>query len=149
MLVLGAALAMALADDDEVKALPNGAGKQAMVKVCLECHGASHIRGQRLSQEVWTDKVYDMVDRGAKGTDEEIAAVVAYLTKNFGKDSKVVVNTAPLIELHSVLGFTVAESEAVAAYRKDHAAFAEWRDLLKVPGMDAARVEAARDLMAF
>ena len=151
-LALAGSLAMALTADDvaeEAKALPAGPGKELVVKVCLECHGAGHFRGQRLSQDDWSDKVYDMVDRGAKANDDEITAVAAYLAKNFGKDSKVLVNTAPLVELKSVLRFTVAESEAVLAYRKDHPAFQEWRDLLKVPGIDPDKVEAGKDLMAF
>ena len=152
LLALAGSLAVALTADDvaeEAKALPPGAGRELVVKVCLECHGTGHFRGQRLSPDDWSDKVYDMIDRGAKANDDEVTAVVAYLAKNFGKDSKVLVNTAPLVELKSVLGFTVAESEAVLAYRKDHPAFQEWRDLLKVPGIDPGKVEANKDLMAF
>jgi len=151
-LALAGLLAMALTADDvaeEGKALPPGAGKHLVIKVCLDCHGTGNFRGQRLSPDDWSDKVYDMTERGAKANDDEIRAVVAYLAKNFGKDSKVLVNTAPLLELKSVLGFTVIESEAVLAYRKDHPAFLEWRDLLKVPDIDPARVEAKKDLMAF
>jgi competence ComEA-like helix-hairpin-helix protein len=152
LLALAGSLAVELTADDvaeEATALPAGAGKELMVKVCLNCHGTGHFRGQRLSQDDWSDKVYDMIDRGAKANDDEVTAVVAYLTKNFGKDSKVLVNTAPLVELKSVLGFTVAESEAVLAYRKDHPAFQEWRDLLKVPGIDPGKVEVKKDLLAF
>src|ERR1039457_2367863 len=152
LLLLAGSLAVALTADDvaeEAKALPPGAGRELVVKVCLECHGTGHFRGQRLSPDEWSDKVYDMIDRGAKVGDDPVTAVVAYLVKNFGKDCKVVVNTAPLVELKSVLGFTVAESEAVVAYREDHPAFQEWRDLLKVPGIDAGKVEAKKDLLAF
>ena len=152
LLALAGSLAVELTADDvagEAKALPAGAGKELVVKVCLECHGTGHFRGQRLSPDDWSDKVYDMIDRGAKANDDEVTAVVAYLAKNFGKDSKVLVNTAPLVELKSVLGLTVAESEAVLAYRKDHPPFQEWRDLLKVPGIDPNKVEVKKDLLAF
>ena len=149
LLALAVSLAVALTGDDEAKALPAGAGKELMVKVCLNCHGTGHFRGQRLSPDDWSGKVYDMIDRGAKASDDQATAVVAYLVKNFGKDSKVLVNTAPLVELKSVLGFTVAESQAVLAYRQDHPAFQEWRDLLKVPGIDSGKVEAKKDLLAF
>jgi len=151
-LALAGSLAVSLANNDEAeeaRALPAGAGKELVIKVCLDCHGTGHFRGQRLSPDDWSDKVYDMIDRGARVGDDQVTAVVAYLAKNFGKDSKVLVNTAPLVELKSVLGFTVAESEAVLAYRKDHPAFQEWRDLLKVPGIDVAKVETKKDLMAF
>jgi len=152
LLALAGSLAVALTADDvaeEARALPSGAGKELVVKVCLECHGTGHFRGQRLTPDDWSDKVYDMIDRGAKANDDQVAAVVAYLAKNFGKDSKVLVNTAPLVELKSVLGFTVAESEAVLAYRKEHPPFQDWRDLSKVPAIDPTKVEAKKDLMAF
>jgi competence ComEA-like helix-hairpin-helix protein len=149
LLALAVSLAVALTGDDEAKALPAGAGKELVVKICLDCHGTGHFRGQRLSSDDWSDKVYDMIDRGAKANDDEILVVVAYLAKNFGKDSKVLVNTAPLVELKSVLGFAVAECEAVLAYRKEHSAFQEWRDLLKVPGIDPTKVEAKKGMMAF
>src|ERR1035438_5271106 len=60
LLALAVSLAVAFTDDDEAKALPAGAGKEVVVKVCLDCHGAGHFRGQRLSQDDWSDKVYDM-----------------------------------------------------------------------------------------
>jgi competence ComEA-like helix-hairpin-helix protein len=149
LLALAASLAVAFADDEETKALPPGAGRDVVAKVCLGCHGAGHFRGQRLTQDEWSDKVYEMIDNGAKATDDEATAVVAYLVKNFGKDCKVLVNTAPMVEFKSVLGFSVAESEAVVAYRKNRAAFQSWRDLLNVPGIDPKKVEAQKDRMAF
>src|SRR5271157_6269539 len=106
-LALAGSLALSLANNDEAgeaQALPAGAGKELVIKVCLDCHGTGHFRGQRLSPDDWSDKVYDMIDRGAKVGDDQVTAVVAYLAKNFGKDSKVLVNTAPLVELKSVLG---------------------------------------------
>jgi hypothetical protein len=36
-----------------------------------------------------------MVDRGAKADDKQQKIIVAYLARNFGKDSKVNMNTAP------------------------------------------------------
>jgi len=149
LLILAASLAVAFIDDEEAKALPDGAGKEVTAKVCLECHGAGHFRGQRLTQTEWSDKVYEMMDNGAKATDDEVTAVVAYLTKNFGKESKVWVNTAPLVELKSVLGFSIPEGDAIVAYRKDHPPFKEWRDLLNVPGVDAKKAESLKDKMLF
>jgi competence protein ComEA len=141
--------AAAIVDDEQAKALPAGAGKEVVAKICLDCHNAGHFRGQRLTAEEWTSKVSEMVDQGAKATDEEASAVVAYLVKNFGKDSKVQMNTAPAVELRAVLGFSAPESDLTVAYRKDHPAFQEWRDVLKVPGIDAAKVEAKKELMLF
>jgi competence protein ComEA len=90
-----------------------------------------------------------MVDRGAKATATEVEAIVGYLVKNFGKDAKVQMNSAPLEEIKVVLGFTVPEAQAVVDYRERNGAYKDWRDLLKAPGVDAAKVEAKKDAMAF
>jgi len=90
-----------------------------------------------------------MVDRGAKGTDAEIKAVVDYLTKNFGPDSKMQVNTAPMVELKAVFEVSAKQAEAIVAYRDANGAFKEWQDLTKVPGIDAAKIEAKKELLAF
>jgi competence ComEA-like helix-hairpin-helix protein len=58
-------------------------------------------------------------------------------------------NTAPHSELIVVLGFTAAESQALVTYRTDYGNFKEWRDVLKVPGLDGKKVEDRKDKMAF
>ena len=147
--IFAAILCLASDDDGNASLLPDGAGKEAVAKMCTECHSVDRMRTLRISKDEWWDKVADMVDRGAKATDAESEAVVEYLTRNFGTDSKVWVNTAPMIEMRAVLGFTLAEGNAVVAYRKSNGNFKEWGDLLKVPGLDSGKVEAKKDLMAF
>ncbi len=143
-----AALCMAFAADD-ASLLPDGPGKETVVKVCTGCHGTANFRKARLSRDDWQDKVADMVDRGAKATDEQLAAVVDYLTQNFGPDSKIWVNTAPVGELRAVLKLSADEAGAVVRYREEKGNFREWRDLLKVPGVDAGKIEAKKVSMAF
>jgi competence ComEA-like helix-hairpin-helix protein len=106
-------------------------------------------RQKRLNRDDWDDQVGDMVERGAKGTPEELAAVVDYLTANFGPDAKVNVNDAPIDELKSVLGLSSPEANAIVEYRQGHGKFKVWRDLLKVPGVDAKKIEANAARMAF
>ena len=137
------------ADDEEIKALPDGPGKDVVGKFCFECHGAGNFRKVRLNKDDWSDQVADMVDRGAKANEAEMAAIVDYLTKNFGKDSKVNVNTAPLVELKVVLGLSVKESQAVIDYREANGKFKAPQDLKKVPDIDAAKIDAKKDLIAF
>jgi competence protein ComEA len=150
-LVAAAAVGLCLAvpDEEDAKKLPEGAGKAEVVKLCLECHPPGNFRKTRHDKDEWTDSVADMVERGAKGTPAELAAVVDYLALNFGPDSKVNVNTAPLEELKVQLGFSVPECQAVIDYRKQNGPFKEWRDVLKVPGVAAAKVEAKKDKMGF
>jgi len=149
MLILIAAGSLAIAaDEQDAKALPDAPGKEVTAKVCLSCHGAGNIRKRRLTKEGWAEKVADMVDQGAEATDAQQAAIVDYLTQTFGKDSKVHINTAPFEELRSVLGFTVEEAKALLAYRTEHGNFKSLEDLGKVPGIDAKKIEAKKELIA-
>ena len=67
----------------------------------------------------------------------------------FGPDSKINVNTAPLVELKAILGITVQQAQAVVEYRTSKGAFKRWQDVQKVPGIDAQKIEAKKDLMVF
>jgi competence protein ComEA len=142
-------LGLAVAADDEADRLPAGEGKQTLVKVCGECHGYESIRKLRLSKDDWDQKISDMVVNGARGTDEEMAAILDYLTKTFGPDSKIWVNTAPFSELKAILKLTNEETDALIAYRKQSGPFKQWQDMSKAPGVDAKKLEAAKDKMAF
>jgi|SRR5438270_582009 len=148
LITAAAALYPAGPYDEDIKALPDGPGKEIVARLCTECHGPANFRKMRHDQDGWTESVADMVDHGAKGTPAELATVVEYLTRNFGMDSKVNVNTAPVEELKAQLAFTVPEGQAVIAQRQREA-FKDWRDLLKVSGLDAQKAEAAKGKMSF
>ena len=147
--VAAASLTFAIAADDEGANLPEGPGKELVAKVCIDCHSAATFRKMRMNEDQWTDKVGDMVDRGAKADDKQQAEIVAYLVQNFGKGAKVYINTAPDTELIVVLGFTVEESKALVEYRAGHGGFQQWSDVAKVPGVDARKVEAQKEKIAF
>jgi competence protein ComEA len=147
--LLLAAAALRAADPQEAKLLPEGPGKDAVAKACLDCHGAANFRMARKDADEWAESVQDMVDRGATATAAEADTIVAYLVKNFGKGAKVQMNTAPLEEIKKVLGFTVPEANAIVAWREQNGPYKDWRDVLKAPGIDAAKVESKKDAMAF
>jgi quinoprotein glucose dehydrogenase len=73
---------------EELKApgppLPDGAGKEIVARMCTKCHGTAVFSRMRMSRQGWQDEVAAMVEKGAAGTDDEIRAVIAYLTKQFG-----------------------------------------------------------------
>jgi len=146
---LACACLVGAADDQDAKRLPEGPGKDLVVRICLQCHGSANFRKARRNRAEWAETAADMIDRGAKGTDDEFEAVLDYLSLNFGPDSKVNVNTAPLEELKSVLGLTVDESKAVIAYREANGPFKQWQDLQKVDGIDAKKIEEKKEWMAF
>jgi competence protein ComEA len=144
-----AAAILAMAADDDAKLLPDGPGKEVIVRACLECHDASGFRKLRLNRDDWTEKVGQMVDQGAQATSQEQTAIIDYLVHNFGPDSKVRINTAPFSEIRVVLGFTNEETKAIIAYREQHGNFKELRELLNVPGVDSKKVEAKKEMLAF
>jgi competence protein ComEA len=137
------------ADEKDAARLPVGPGKEIAGRICLECHDSGNFRKARMTSEAWADSVADMLERGAKGTPAEIEAVVEYLAKNFGEGAPVRINTAPFAEIRVVLGFTVAEVRALLDYREKHGALRSLEELLKVPGIDAAKAEAQKSRILF
>jgi competence protein ComEA len=149
---LGLAVAVAccaLAADDEAKLLPEGPGREITGKVCINCHDALNFRRVRLDRDEWEREVGVMVDNGAKATDDELTAIVDYLVANFGPNSKINVNTAPMGEIKAVFGITAAQAAAIVDYREANGNFKTWQDLLKVPQVDAKLIEEKKDLLAF
>jgi competence protein ComEA len=135
--------------DPEAEHLPPGKGKTEVAEVCMECHGVSNIRRQRLSKDEWTSEVSDMIDRGAKANDDQMAIIVDYLVQNFGPDSKLRVNSAPMVELKAVLNLTAAEASAIVDYRTANGDFHTVDDLLKVPGVPKGKIEDKRGVLEF
>ncbi len=131
--------------------LPDGPGKDALVKVCSPCHEPSRAAAFRLTREGWEATVADMHWRGARGTDEEFAAIVDYLSTNFlGEASpKLNMNRATSVELESVVSLLRKEAAAVIAYRDKSGGFKSIEDLRKVPGVDFKKFEAAKDRIIF
>ena len=144
-----AALCLAAGLANNSTGLPDGPGKDAVMKVCSDCHTMDSIRKRRLSREDWSAKIEDMVQRGAQGSDDEFSAVLGYLTQNFGPDSKIWVNSAPFVELKAILGLSNDEAQAIVDHRAQNGNFSQWADLLKVSGVDAKKIEAKKDVMAF
>jgi competence protein ComEA len=131
--------------------LPPGPGHDELVKVCGNCHSAEQAASLRQNRSEWEETVSKMVNLGAQGSDTEFEAVLGYLTKNFGPETAkpVNVNTAPALEIESVLGLTRAESAAVVQYRKDKGNFKAIEDLKGVPGLDYGKIEKKKALITF
>jgi len=140
---LTAVLVIAAQDDG----LPEGNGKDAVVKMCANCHGLEQVTSRKNTKKRWSEVVDDMISRGAEGSDEDVAAVVSYLTRNFGKLLNI--NTSTANEIESGLSFSAAQSEALVRYRSDHGAFKTYDDLLKVPGIDNKLLDEQRKNIQF
>ena len=84
--LLPAALSMPLPGAQRQTAasqLPDTPGHDTVKKICSACHPAEIVMSKGLSRDQWGAIVSNMIGRGAKGTDEEFAEVVDYLSKNF------------------------------------------------------------------
>ena len=58
---------------------------QAKVKAtCTQCHNASRITEQHMTREQWSSELEKMEGLGASIPDGDRAAILAYLSKNFG-----------------------------------------------------------------
>ena len=132
-------------------ALPDGPGKDQMIKVCGVCHEPQRAASIRLTRDGWESTIGDMIARGAKGSDEDFQAILDYLSKNFlGEASKPLnVNTANSVELESVLLLLRKEAAAVIAYRDKNGLFKSVDDLKKVPGIDVKKIDAQKDRLYF
>jgi competence ComEA-like helix-hairpin-helix protein len=137
------ALALASAQSE----LPDGAGKDAVVKMCVNCHGVEEFIALRLTKNAWAGTVDDMMGRGASGTDAEIATVVQYLVAHFGK--KVNVNQATANELKSGLSLKQDDADKIAAARAKDGPFHSLSDLLKIPDIDKAALEQQQANIVF
>jgi len=78
--VVGAAAPRAIAQD-----LPDGPGKDVVVKACTSCHDADNFTSKKHNKAEWKEVVDTMVAYGAEITDEQSEIITTYLAKNFGK----------------------------------------------------------------
>jgi len=126
--------------------LPDASGKEAVKKICATCHEIETVIAARRTRIGWERSVDDMITRGAEGSDEDMAAIVEYLTTYFGK---VNVNTATAAALEKTLGLSSNEAQAIVAYRERSSKIKDFEELKKVPGVSAEKLQAKRGLIAF
>ncbi len=143
-----AALTMAAAWAQQ---LPDGAGKAQVQKLCSQCHEVARSVSLHQNRAGWEGTVNKMVSLGAKASDQDLDAVVTYLAAHFPAEEipPLNVNTARQIEFESALTLRRSQAAAIVAYREKHGPFKSIEDLEKVPGIDAAKIEAGKDRLVF
>src|SRR5437016_4503185 len=65
---------------------PTG-GKEAFQKICGECHAVEIVTSQRRTRAQWQANIASMVERGAKGSEAEMALVLDYLASEYAPSS--------------------------------------------------------------
>jgi competence protein ComEA len=126
--------------------LPDGPGREAVERVCANCHELETVTGARRTRIGWQRMVEDMVSRGADASDEDAAAIVSYLMAHYGK---VNVNTATAADLEKTIGLRADEAKAILEYRNKNGKISDFEQLKRVPGVNAEKIEAKRALIAF
>jgi competence protein ComEA len=131
--------------------LPDGPGKDQVLRVCSTCHEAAKATSVKLTREGWVETIDRMKAFGAAGSDEEFAAVLEYLAAHFKGDTvrPLDMNTAESIDLESVLQLLRRESRAFLEYRAKHGQLSSFEDL---KGLDPAilkKIEARKDRIVF
>jgi competence protein ComEA len=147
LLFLACSLVYGAADKPK---LPDGPGKATMERICSSCHGPEIVLGRKLTRDGWSQIVMNMIQRGAQGTDDEFADIVDYLTNTVSADaSKINVNKATAKQLETGLEISDKDADAILHYREANGDFKSVEDLKKVPGLDAAKIEAKKEKLAF
>jgi competence protein ComEA len=129
--------------------LPAGPGKDTLVRVCSGCHSPDNVLANGQDRAGWEATIQKMAGFGAQGTDDEFSEILEYLVKNFPANAPVNVNKATAAQLVNGLALSPTEADAVIAYRKQNGDFKTIDDLKKVPNVDAKKLDAKKDRLAF
>jgi mono/diheme cytochrome c family protein len=81
----GMDVALALAEEPEAPEEESSEGEKLVEERCATCHGLDRVEEESASAEEWAEIVDDMIERGAKLTEEERDVVVAYLTEKYAQ----------------------------------------------------------------
>jgi competence ComEA-like helix-hairpin-helix protein len=140
-------LLLAIALCAPAQSLPEGPGKNLIEAICSSCHSTERIEDKRWTRPQWQDKVLEMLQEEPDVTQAEREQIVDYLAKNF--PARVNVNTAAAKDIETGLELSGENAAAIVRYRERNGAFKTIGDLKKVPGVDAAKIEARKDRLEF
>lgn len=131
--------------------LPNGPGKEETQRLCVGCHEIGKSVSLRQDKDGWNTTIAKMIGSGMKATENELQTVLNYLTKWFpaGKLPPLNVNKARAIQFESRLSLKRSEAARIIRYRTENGYFKSIEDLKKVPGVNAAQIEAKKDTLVF
>jgi competence protein ComEA len=142
---------LAFAASSVLAQLPDGPGKTEIQKLCVQCHELERSISLRQDRAGWQATMDKMTSLGMKGTEKEMQAAVEYLAANFpaAEVPRINVNKARAIELESALSLPRSQAALVIQYRNKNGDFHSIEDLKKVPGVNAAKIEAKKDRLVF
>jgi competence protein ComEA len=131
--------------------LPDGAGKAEVEKMCAQCHELERSVSLRQDRAGWQATIDKMTSLGMKGAPKDMQAALDYLAAHYPASDvpPLNVNTARAIEIESALSLPRSQAALIVQYRTKNGDFKSIADLKKVPGVDAAKIEAKKDRLTF
>ena len=123
------------------EAARDAAGYAALQRVCAGCHGLDVIETGFRTREEWNATINLMKGNGADGTAEQFAQLSDYLIRYH---SSLNVNKATADDIEAWLDVDDKVAQAIVDHRNMNGAFKTIDDLKKVPGIDAAKVDARK-----
>jgi competence ComEA-like helix-hairpin-helix protein len=134
--------------DSPARELPEGQGRLVTLRLCeTSCHGIDTFVEKRRPKVRWVQTIDDMQRRGMFISDEDFKVVVGYLTARLGFPIRI--NEATAKQLDDALDLAPGQAEAIVKYREANGKFADGKDLLKVPKLDAAKLEEQKANIVF
>jgi competence protein ComEA len=118
---------------------------QSLQAVCGKCHNLELVTDAQKSYDDWQDTLQMMIDRGARGTDQQYDDILDYLHRT---QSTINVNFADAHELQIVLNVSAAVAQSIVE-RRGHARIKDLDDLKSIPGLDAASLDARTRLIFY
>ncbi len=133
------------------KPMPDGPGKAEVQKFCAQCHGLDQSLSLKQDRAGWQGTIGKMAAAGMKASTDELALLTEYLVRNYPADEVPLlnVNKAEALDFESALSLKRSQAAAIIAYREKNGPFKSLADLKKVPGIEAAKLEAKKDRMVF
>lgn len=138
---------LAVSSPASAQPLPEGAGRETVVKLCGTCHPPERGASVRLTREGWQDVMTRMVGLGLKASDEDLNTALEYLATHFKGEAAAPLNLnrATPMQLQSVAGLLRSESAALIAHRTKAGPCKTLDDLKGVAGLDFAKIDKRRD----
>ena len=146
VLMTVAAVQPPASQSETASTFPPGPGRDALIKVCSDCHGAESAVAQFKTHDEWTKTLDEMANNGAQGTDDEWNRIAAYLDKHY---TLIFVNKATAENLATTLDVAPEVAEAIVGRRTDKGPFKTIDDLKAVPGVVSAAIDARKDRLIF
>ena len=131
--------------------LPDGPGRAATIRVCGKCHSPERAASLHQRRSAWEDTIVKMVKLGAQGSDEELEAILNYLSSHFATElpGPIDINKSRAVDLEAGLLLRRSQAVAIIDYRDKNGSFKSLDDLRNVPGVDFQAIETKKSRIVF